>query len=117
LGVNPGAPEQLIAAASRGGSERERLLVSRDGANSFDSPLSLYAISAASWSEDGARAWVASEEGLYLSTDAGRSFARVGPGELLTCVRELAGRLYTCGFFNGIAAQDQGVGVSDDGGQ
>jgi hypothetical protein len=74
LAVDPREPTRLIAkAVSFDHAQRERLLVSHDGAKSFASPLSLFAIGAASWSEDGARAWVAAEEGLYLSTEAARA--------------------------------------------
>ena len=119
LGVSPHDPNLLLAKANAADPAlmTERLLVSRDGGKSFESPIQLHTITAVEWSADGQRSWLATDDGLYVSTDAARSFARVGTAELVSCVHERAGALYVCGWYEGVQSGMPGVGISMDHGE
>ena len=119
LAVSPTDPKLLIA---KGQAESpalmpERLLVSHDGGATFESPLSIHVISEAAFSADGKTAWLATDDGLFRSTDGAHSFARVGPADLVSCVVERDKQLYVCGWVLGVDAGNPGIGVSKDGGE
>lgn len=119
LSVSPSDPDLLLVAARADmpARQRDQLWVSRDGGQSFSSPQALYVISGAAFDPAGEHVWVASEEGLYASSDGAETFGRIGDADVLSCVSQHEGRLYVCGFFAGISAGQEGVGVSDDGGE
>jgi hypothetical protein len=119
LGVSPKDARLLLAKAQGAdpSKQRDRLLISDDGGESFRAAVALYVISAVAFGDGGGPIWVASEEGLYRSTDQAQSFQRVGPADVLSCVAQHAGKLYVCGLYDGIAAQHDGVGVSQDAGE
>jgi MYXO-CTERM domain-containing protein len=73
-------------------------------------------ITRVAWSEDGTL-YVASDEGLYKSTDEGKTLHRVGSAEYLSCVIEREGALLVCGYYAGIPAGNPGIGISRDGGE
>jgi hypothetical protein len=118
LDVSPFDPNLLLAKAHAAdqASMQERLLVSRDGGKSFEEPIQLHTITQASWSDDGQSLWLATDDGLYRSTDAAHSFERVGEADLISCVQERDGALYACGWYKGIHSGIAGIGVSHDGG-
>lgn len=119
LSVSPVDPQLVIAKAEAAnpGAVAERLLVSRDGGQRFESGWSARAISAAEWSRDGANLWIASDEGLFRSSDGARTFERVGPAELVSCLKQTEQGLLLCGYYRGGSAGMDGVGMSADGGQ
>ena len=116
LDVSPFDPDLLLAKAHAADQVLmpERLLVSRDGGKTFEQPIQLHTITQAHWSEDGQSLWLATDDGLYRSTDAARSFERVGQADLISCVQEHQGGLYACGWYKGIQAGMPGIGVSHD---
>jgi uncharacterized protein (TIGR03382 family) len=119
LAVSPNDPAFLLAKAQTEdqASMPERLLVSRDGGASFESPQLLHVITAVAWSADLKTIWLACDDGLYQSTDAAHSFTRVGEADLVSCVTWLDGELLACGWYNGLAAAMPGIGASRDQGQ
>ena len=119
LGVSPSRPNLLIAKAEAAnpGAVAERLLVSRDGGQSFESEWSARSINAAEWSADGASLWIASDEGLFRSLDEGHTFERQGPAELVSCLKQTEQGLLLCGHYRGDAVGMVGVGTTSDAGQ
>jgi hypothetical protein len=118
LGVSPRDPDFVVAKAHAKDqlTTLERLLVSHDGGEHFEATTELQVITAVHWSADGDTLWLAADAGLFRSSDAAHSFARVGGADLVSCVVEREGELLSCGWYAGIAAGMPGVGVSRDGG-
>jgi hypothetical protein len=119
LGVSPTNPDLVVGMAESADplNQPERLFVSRDGGHTFDSPMTLKVINSVNWSADGKNLWIAADEGLYRSTDDGKTFGRVGVAEYLSCVIERPGLILVCGWYRGIPAGNPGIGVSTDGGE
>jgi hypothetical protein len=119
LGVSPFDPQLVIAKAHADDqvARKERLLVSRDGGQTFETPIMLHVLTAVAWSADRKTLWLATDDGLYRSTDDAHSFERVGIIDLVSCVIEHEGRLLACGWYEGLAAGNPGIGVSADGGE
>ncbi|MEY4577991.1 MAG: hypothetical protein RL701_2694 [Pseudomonadota bacterium] len=118
LGVSPYDPYFLVAKAHAQdqATTPERLLVSHDGGEHFETITELQVITDVDWSADRDTLWIAADAGLYRSTDAARSFERVGTADLVSCVITHDGKLLSCGWYDGLAAGMPGVGVSSDGG-
>lgn len=119
LGVSPFDPQLVIAKAHASDqvAHEERLLVSHDGGETFDTPIMLHVLSAVAWSADRKTLWLASDDGLYRSTDDAQTFEHVGIIDLVSCVIEHDGMLLACGWYEGLAAGNPGIGVSADGGE
>ena len=118
LAVSPSDPQILVAKAEAAMpmQDVERLLVSRDAGKTFDSPISLHVINAVAFSEDGTKLSVGSDDGLFVSSDAGETFARVGDAAYIDSLYLDDGELMVGGFFHGVEAGMHGVGISSDGG-
>ncbi|HTU62563.1 MAG TPA: hypothetical protein VMF89_29080, partial [Polyangiales bacterium] len=118
LAVSPSDPQLLVAKAEAAMPMRdaERLLVSHDAGKTFDSPISLHVINAVAFSADGATISVGSDDGLFVSSDAGASFERVGAAAYIDSLYLDDAELMVGGFFHGIEAGMHGVGISSDGG-
>jgi MYXO-CTERM domain-containing protein len=118
LGVSPSDPQLLVGKAEAADpiQDPERLLVSHDGGKTFDSPISFHVISAVTWSADGSTLWIGSDDGLFRSTDNGKTFAQIGGAAYVSCLRVEEGQLLVGGYWRGIMAGMPGIGVSTDGG-
>jgi hypothetical protein len=116
LGVSPVDPDLLLAKAHAADQAlmTERLFVSHDGGKRFEQPIRLHTLAQVEWSADGQTLWLATDDGLYRSRDAAKSFERVGAADLVSCVQERDGALYACGWYRGIEAGMPGIGVSHD---
>ena len=117
LGVSPVDADFVVARAQAASGGAERLLVSRDAGEHWDSPIRLRAITDVAWSADGQSLWVASDDGLYRARDAGQTFERVGPASLVSCVQQTAQGLMVCGYDASAELARPGVLVSQDGGE
>jgi hypothetical protein len=119
LGVSPFDPQLVIAKAHANDqvAMKERLLVSHDGGQTFDTPIMLHVLTAVAWSADRKTLWLATDDGLYRSTDDAKSFEHVGIIDLVSCVIEHDGMLLACGWYEGLEAGNPGIGVSADGGE
>jgi photosystem II stability/assembly factor-like uncharacterized protein len=118
LAVSPSDPQLVVAKAEAANPtlDAERLLVSHDAGKSFDNPISLNVINAVAFSSDGATVSVGSDDGLFVSTDAGKTFERVGDAAYIDSLYLDGGELMVGGYFHGVEAGIHGVGVSSDGG-
>jgi photosystem II stability/assembly factor-like uncharacterized protein len=118
LAVSPSDPRLLVAKAEAGTPMRdaERLLVSHDAGKTFESPISLHVINAVAFSADGGRLSVGSDDGLFVSSDAGNTFAKVGDAAYIDSLYFDRGELMVGGYFHGVEAGMHGVGISRDGG-
>jgi hypothetical protein len=94
----------------------ERLLVSHDAGKTFDSPIALHVINAVAFSADGATLSVGSDDGLFVSSDAGKTFAKVGDAAYIDSLYFDRAELMVGGYFHGVEAGMHGVGISSDGG-
>lgn len=126
LAVDPTDPDRVLVRMVRlvTDEEPERLLISEDGGESFQTAASLLEITGLTFSDDGSQVWVGGWDGAFLRSDAGgaagtfepvagqealrvrclsyRPGATPGTGELWVCVDELR--------------YDYALGVSTDGG-
>jgi hypothetical protein len=118
LAVSPSDPDLVLAKATATEplAMRERLLVSRDGGASWESPLAITSLADVAFAPDGGSVWVAGLEGLWRSQDGARGFERTGNAAGLSYVSQHDGRLFTGGHFSGLMVAEDGVGASDDGG-
>jgi hypothetical protein len=116
--VGPDDPDTLIlyTVANSPGVDTSRLLVSRDGGDSFEVALERPEIRGAGYGQDG-RLWVAARDGLYGSNGELAAFARTSVASELGCVSGRAGTLLVCGHYAGLGTAESGIGVSNDGGQ
>jgi hypothetical protein len=119
LAVHPGDPDVVLARATSVEplAMPDRLLVSRDGGESFASPLEVVSLADAAFGADGGVVWVAGLEGVWRSSDGGASFEPVGMAATMSHVVEHEGMLFAAGRHDGLAAGRDGVGVSSDGGE
>jgi hypothetical protein len=119
VAVSPRDPELLLvlATTAEGESQPDRILVSRDGGQSFSDLWSATGLRDAGFGPDGASVWIAGDEWLWRSDDAMSQLTPVGEAQLVTCVGAHAGSLYVCGHHSGFDPLNAGVGVSADGGQ
>jgi hypothetical protein len=116
LAVSPKDPEMLLASPTteEPRMDLERLLVSRDGGKTFSSSFAVKDLKDAAFSADGSMVWVAGLEGLWRSTDDLKTFERIGAAEYMTNVVEHDGKLFASGYYAGLAAVLDGIGVSAD---
>jgi photosystem II stability/assembly factor-like uncharacterized protein len=119
LGVSPENPDLLVGMGETvdPASMPERLVVSHDGGKTFSNAMTATVITAISWSDDGKTLYVASDEGLFRSSDEAKTFNRVGVAEYLSCATVRDGALLVCGYYKSIAAGNPGIGISMDGGE
>ena len=120
MAVSPTDPDVVIAKIGPNNSVTmpERLLVSTDGGETFESLVSLMALRDVGFAADGTTIWAASGDGLFRSADRGGAFARVGVGDYMTCAVEHEEALYACGWYGGEqGARSNGVGRSTDDGE
>jgi hypothetical protein len=121
LGVSPIDPDLVLAKVAAGEPEmmKERLLVSRDGGESWQSVTEIFKLRAAAFSADSATLWLAGKEGLFRSRTDFSSFDRVGAAEEMTSVVEHDGALLAGGWHAGLDqdARRNGVGRSTDSGE
>ncbi len=112
LAVSPRDPELLAlrAGSNSPASNPERLLISRDGGSTFTSPLETTLLSALAFSSAGDKAWAASQDGVFESSDGLASFIRVGDAISMSYVVESDGGLLACGFYTGVGTGDNGIG-------
>ena len=118
LAVSPRDPQLVVAKGEAGNpmATPERLLVSHDGGETFDNPISLQVINAAVFNADGATLTVGSDDGLFVSTDSGETFTKVGDAAYIDSLNFDRGELMVGGYFRGVEAGLHGVGISSDGG-
>lgn len=117
LAVHPADPDQLLlkTIARNPATDRERLLISRDGGRSSTQVFDSEAIYDVSLGADHDTLWIGTSKGLWRSPDRGATFERVGGDQvLLSCVTEHAGELWACGYFGQGA---NGISVSRDAGK
>ena len=112
LDVDPLHPDHVyVYVESNGDDIIERVMVTNDAGQSFQTAVTMHAIAGFAQSDDGSRVWVGGKEGIYRSVDDGGSFAPVAsPISTVTCLAFHSGRLYACGFVNNQLM----VAVSDD---
>ena len=115
LAVNPVQPEELLARAS--GAEPglgERLLWSGDGGRTFTSLGKLPVIAHATFASDGSVAYVGSVAGLQRisGSPTARTLEPVMSTARISQVRELDGKVYASGYYQGLDAARDGVGVA-----
>lgn len=107
LAVDPTDPGRVLVRMTRRTTDvrTERVLLTEDGGESFDTVLEAQRISGAAFSADGGTAWVSAglnDEpaadpaiGLFRSEDGGRSFAAQSSLDL-TCVARLGDEPWVC---------------------
>jgi len=113
LAVNPVKPEEiLIRATGPEPSQAQRLLYSADGGKTITSLGSVVGLDSAAFARDGAVAYVAGLDGVQRVTgpserklEAPTSSARISQ------VFELEGELLAAGYYQGIEAGKDGVGI------
>jgi photosystem II stability/assembly factor-like uncharacterized protein len=116
LAANPARPDELLARATASEPQQgERLLWSRDGGQTWSSPLELRALRTAVFSPDGSAAFVAGVEGIQRATDEARSFAAFSSAERISQLDYDEGRLVASGYYAGIAAALDGVAIAAPG--
>jgi hypothetical protein len=115
--VSPSDPEAIVlyTVANSPGLDAARLLVSRDGGDSFSVALERSEIRGAGYGGDG-RLWVAAREGLFGASADLATFEQTSTASELGCVQERGGALFVCGHYAGIGTARSGIGVSADGG-
>lgn len=118
LAVSPGDPDLVLAKVTPSDPilSPERLLISRDGGQSFGEAAKIMNLRDAAFSADGKTLWLASKEGLHRSLDGGVQFERIGVSEELSCAVAHADNLLACGWYLGFdgGARSNGVGRSPD---
>jgi hypothetical protein len=90
-------------------------MVSRDGGDTFTSPLALKLLSAIAFSSDGTRAWVVGQDGVMESRDGLQTFTRIGKAESMSYAVERDGELLACGYYDGFGNGKNGIGVAPQG--
>jgi hypothetical protein len=116
--VSPDDPETLLlyTTANSPGLDASRLLVSRDGGDSFEVAFERPEIRGAGYGQDG-RLWVAARDGLYGSNSELSVFSQTSVASELGCVGQRDGTLLVCGHYAGPGTAESGIGISNDGGQ
>jgi hypothetical protein len=115
LAVNPADPDLLLAATTSQDPlvMPERLLISRDGGESFRTAFETPLIHDASFGSEGTTVWVAGSMGLWQSDEDARRFEKLQGPMYTSCVDVHDGMLWSCGVF---APEQDGVGRLADGG-
>jgi MYXO-CTERM domain-containing protein len=118
LGICPTVPLYVVAKAEAANPmiDPERLMVSHDGGMTFTSPMKWHVLNAVSFSKDGKTLRVASDDGLFASTDGGVTFTQVGMAQYVDTLFENDDTLLVGGYWRGVASGMPGVGASTDGG-
>jgi photosystem II stability/assembly factor-like uncharacterized protein len=93
-----------------------RLLLSRDGAQTFSTVFEALSITGAAYDAEG-QLWVAGLDGLRRADAELSHFDSVSVASNLGCAMEHAGDLLVCGHYAGVAAGRSGVGISGSGDQ
>ena len=119
VAVSPRDPERLLVLVSAAARESQvdRVLVSRDGGETFSDLFASLGLRDAGFGADGASAWIAGDEALWQSDASLSEPTPVGTAQLVTCVGVHAGSLYACGHHSGFDPPGAGLGVSTNGGQ
>jgi hypothetical protein len=114
LAVSPADPGILLAATKTQDPlvTPERLLISRDGGETFRTAFETQLIHDASFGSDGSTIWVAGSMGLWRSTEEARRFEKLQGPLYTSCVDEHDGMLWSCGLF---APDHDGVGTRASG--
>lgn len=111
LAVNPAQPDELLVRVNAGEPVTgERIGISRDGGERFDFPAELPAVTGATFSRDGAIAYVGCLDGLYLARGPDRSFAPIPETYRISTVVEHADALLVGGYYAGLEAGYDGLG-------
>jgi hypothetical protein len=112
LSIAPSDPDTLLARALDNTqlTRLDRLLVSRDGGRSWQSPLTVHQLFSAGFTAGAV--WVTGIDGLYRSGDDAASFAQVEGPTTMSGILELHGDALVCGRFapgkNGLARVMEG---------
>lgn len=118
LAVSPVDPDVVLAKIAPGEplNTPERVLISRNGGETFTQVASVLTLRDAAFSADGATVWLAGKDGLLRSHDGGNSFAPAGAAVELSCAIEHDGVLHACGHYDGLMTDGtrNGVGRSSD---
>jgi hypothetical protein len=119
LAVRPGKPREVVLKTTALDPSRfpERVLVSRDGGETFESIFQGEKITSAAFTDAGQVLFITNEEGLWRSTDDLRTFERQGPASWMSTVVEHDGKLWASGHLAGEGGGPDGVGTSVDDGQ
>jgi hypothetical protein len=115
LGVDPSEPERVFARTTASDPTLPaRLLRSDDGGKSLVNVMTLVAPKSVAMSPDGATVWVGGQDGVFRSTDHGKTFTRIASAGVtqVACLAVHEGRLFACGYANDAF----GVLVSSDAG-
>jgi hypothetical protein len=116
LAVNPRRPDELLAKVNaKEPVDGERILWSRDGGKTFTSPITLPAVTGGSFSEDGTIAYVSSRDGLHRASGPERKFEPFGEASRISSVAERDGDLIVGGYYQGLAAGQDGVATAAPG--
>jgi hypothetical protein len=112
--VSPTDPSVIGVRAGGDGPQvvPERLLISKDGGQTFASPISLLLLSELAFSTDGKTAWVVGQDGFFESADGLVTFKRVGQAQSMSYVTEREGDVLACGYYAGVGTGDNGIGTS-----
>lgn len=117
LAVNPHNPDEILARASAAEPALgERLMWSRDGGKTFSSPLTLRVLRSASFSADGKVAYAGGVDGLWQAATPDRRFTQVADTARVSDLRPEASELLVSGYYRGIDATQDGIGVGSPGG-
>ena len=120
LAVSPIDPDVVLAkmTPNEPTTTPERLLISRNGGESFSDATAIMMLRDAAFSADGMTVWLAGKEGLFRSIDGGDDFEHVGAAAELSCVVEHDGALHACGRYDGLMTDGSrnGVGRSQSSG-
>jgi uncharacterized protein (TIGR03382 family) len=118
LAVSPVDPDVVIAKIAPGEplNTPERVLISRNGGETFTQVASVLTLRDAAFSADGTSVWLAGKEGLFRSHDGGDSFEHEGAAAELSCAVEHDGVLHACGHYDGLMTDGSrnGIGRSSD---
>jgi hypothetical protein len=102
----------LYSVSTSPGLFDARLLISRDGGDSFEVAGEWSEIRGATYDGDG-RLWVAAREGLYGSDEELVEFEQTSEATELGCAVQFEGELLVCGHYAGVASARFGVGAFD----
>jgi hypothetical protein len=113
LAVSPTDPMLLLAksAARDALATDDRLWLSADGGETFDSRFETRLIHAASFHAAGQSIWVAGELGLWRSSDLAERFQKFNGPQWMSCATEHEGELWACGS---LGSGQEGIGVFQD---
>jgi hypothetical protein len=111
LTIAEARPDHVIArAGAREPSRGERVLFSRDGGRTFAAPTTFRMLRAAAFSRDGATAYIGGVDGVARSGDLAAPFEPPS-GAWIHFLEQRPDGLFAAGYYAGIEAQLNGVGV------